>query len=318
MIQIWIFLHICDIEIKHCRWSVNDYIKKFSGYLISVCNYSNLTASTYAETISSFFELIDVAPQDVTEQDCLHFVYVRSKQGTMSKTISKDIAALSSFFDFLIFSHERDTNPVKNIERPRREKTLPRVLSQMEVETLLKNIPTDTAGGLRDVALFELIYSSGLRISEAIGLSMDDIFFDEMLLKVQGKGKKERLVPFGDVAKEKLLKYLDEGRNKLLNKKEVNNTKYKGAVFLNVHGKRISRKGAWKRLQEIANISGIHTKIHTLRHSFATHLLLGGADLRSVQCLLGHANISTTQIYTHIANDTLQEAHNKIFDEELL
>ena len=293
------------------------YIQAFSGYLISSCNYSKLTAETYCETVRNFFSTMQVDAENATEDDCLQFFYLRSKDGAMSKTIAKDISALSSFFDFLVMSNVRLDNPVQAVERPRRERTLPRVLSQTEVDTLLKTIPTDTPSGLRDASLFELIYSSGLRISEAINLSLDDIFFEELMLKVVGKGNKERLVPFGDIAKEKLLQYLEYGREKLLNAKVKENTKTKGAVFLNVRGSRLTRKGAWKRLQEIQAASGVHTKIHTLRHSFATHLLLGRADLRSVQCLLGHANISTTQIYTHIANDTLQESHNKIFNEEL-
>lgn len=295
---------------------MKDYVKAFSGYLLSACNYSKLTAETYCETVRNFFSTMQVDAETASEDDCLEFFYLRSKDGTMAKTIAKDIAALSSFFDFLIVSNVREDNPVQAVERPRRERTLPRVLSEAEVDTLLKTIPIDTPSGLRDAALFELIYSSGLRISEAINLSLDDIFFDELMLKVIGKGDKERLVPFGDIAKEKLLRYLQFGRDKLLNEKVSENTKTKGAVFLNVRGTRLTRKGAWKRLQSIQAASGVHTKIHTLRHSFATHLLQGGADLRSVQCLLGHANISTTQIYTHIANDTLQESHNKIFNEE--
>lgn len=296
---------------------MKDYVKAFSGYLISALNYSKLTAETYSETIQNFLEVMKVSAEKANEDDCLQFFYLRSKDGAMAKTIAKDISALSAFFDFLVISNVRNDNPVEIVERPRREKTLPRVLSAEEVDTLLKTISTDTPSGLRDSALFELIYSSGLRISEAINLSLDDIFFDELILKVTGKGNKERLVPFGDIAKEKLLHYLKHGREMLLKPKAPENTKTRGAVFLNVRGKRLTRKGAWKRLQEIQVASGINTSIHTLRHSFATHLLLGGADLRSVQCLLGHANISTTQIYTHLANDQLQESHNKIFNEEL-
>lgn len=296
---------------------MKDYVKAFAGYLIGACNFSKLTAETYCDTVKMFLESMNVSADKATEDDCLQFIYLRTKNGTMSKTISKDISALNSFFNFLIISNIRQDNPAKIIESPSREKTLPRVLSEDEVDTLLKSIPNDTPSDLRDAALFELIYSSGLRISEAINLSLEDIFFDEMLLKVVGKGNKERLVPFGNMAKEKLIRYLHEGREKLLNAHAKENTTTRGAVFLNVRGKRLTRKGAWKRLQDIQARSGVHTKIHTLRHSFATHLLLNGADLRSVQCLLGHANIATTQIYTHVANDALQNAHDKIFNEEV-
>lgn len=296
---------------------MTDFVKAFAGYLIASCNYSKLTAQSYGDTVKNFLQTMHVNAEEATEDDCLQFIYLRSKNGAMSKTIAKDISALTSFFNFLNVSNVRDDNPANAIERPRREKTLPRVLSEDEVDKLLRSIPTDTPGGLRDAALFELIYSSGLRISEAVNLSLDDIYFDQMLLKVTGKGNKERLVPFGDIAKEKLLKYLHCGREKLLHKTARENTVNSGAVFLNVRGKQLSRKGAWKRLQEIQQLSGVNTKIHTLRHSFATHLLLNGADLRSVQCLLGHASIATTQIYTHITNDTLQKAHDEIFNEEI-
>lgn len=296
---------------------MKDYVKAFAGYLIGACNYSKLTAESYCETVKNFLATMKCSAETASEDDCLQFIYSRSQDGAMAKTIAKEIAGLTSFFDYLIISNVRKTNPAKVIERPKREKTLPRVLSESEVDTLLNSIPTDTPSGLRDLALFELIYSSGLRISEAINLSLDDIYFNEMILKVRGKGNKERLVPFGDIAKEKLFEYLNYGRDKLLNPRVAENSKTKGALFLNVHGKRLSRKGAWKRLQEIQTISGVHTKIHTLRHSFATHLLLNGADLRSVQCLLGHSDISTTQIYTHITNSSLQESHNRIFNEEV-
>lgn len=296
---------------------MKDYVQAFAGYLMTADNYSPLTAETYCETVKNFLTEMNTTAEAATEDDCLQFIYQRSKNGAMAKTVSKDIAALTAFFNFLTVAQVRKTNPVEVVERPKREKTLPRVLSKEEVDRLLKNINTDTPNGLRDAALFEIIYSSGLRVSEAVNLLLSDIYFDQFLVKVIGKGNKERLVPFGEIAKEKLQRYLTEGRTKLLSASVPENTATKGAVFLNVHGGRLTRKGAWKRLQEIEAVSGVNTKIHTLRHSFATHLLEGGADLRSVQCLLGHANIATTQIYTHVTKKTLQDAHNKIFDEEV-
>ncbi|CEM60814.1 Site-specific recombinase, phage integrase family [Treponema phagedenis] len=246
----------------------------------------------------------------------MHFIISRSEAGIMGKTTAKDIAALNSFYRFLILENVRQDNPAENIEAPRREKNLPRVLSPEEVDLLLDSIPLNSPNGIRDRALFELIYSAGLRVSEVVGLSLEDIFFDEQLLKVTGKGSKERIVPFGKQAKQQLQNYIDGARKAFIKPQYTENTETRGAVFLNKNGKRLSRKGIWKRLQEIEVISGINTKVHTLRHSYATHLLAGGADLRSVQCLLGHADISTTQIYTHIETDELEMYHKEFFTEK--
>ena len=189
------------------------------------------------------------------------------------------------------------------------------MLEPDEVDKLLAAIPLDTPNGIRDRALFELIYSAGLRVSEAVTLSLEDIFFNEQLLKVHGKGGKERIIPFGTQAEARLSVYLKTARPLLLKPAHRENTETTGAVFLNHHGERLTRKGIWKRLQEIEQLSGVTTKIHTLRHSYATHLLAGGADLRSVQCLLGHASITTTQIYTHIEDKDLESYHRTFFQK---
>ena len=210
----------------------------------------------------------------------------------------------------------RTDNPAEQLESPRREKNLPRALEPDEVDKLLAAISLDTPNGIRDRALFELIYSAGLRVSEAVTLSLEDIFFNEQLLKVHGKGGKERIIPFGTQAEAQLAAYLKTARPLLLKPTHRENTETTGAVFLNHHGERLTRKGIWKRLQEIEQLSGVTTKIHTLRHSYATHLLAGGADLRSVQCLLGHASIATTQIYTHIEDKDLESYHRKFFEKK--
>ncbi|MDR0540528.1 MAG: tyrosine-type recombinase/integrase, partial [Spirochaetaceae bacterium] len=158
---------------------------------------------------------------------------------------------------------------------------------------------------LRDKALFELIYSCGLRISEAVGINIDDVYFNEGVILLRGKGGKERLVPFGDAAEILLTAYLTQARNILLKGKKTE------ALFVSNLGKRLSRKTAWKNYAALARRSGKNSKLHTLRHSFATELLAGGADLRSVQILLGHADLSTTQIYTHLDTRRLREAHKK-------
>ena len=175
------------------------------------------------------------------------------------------------------------------------------------MDALLYSIDTSDLCGKRDSALFELIYSCGLRISEACGLLLANVHLDEQIILVHGKGDKERLVPFGGRALEKLKFYLEEVRPLLTKGKNI------PEVFVNYKGEAISRKGVWKRFKELEALSGVSAKVHTLRHSFATHLLQGGADLRSVQELLGHSDLATTQIYTHVTNEQLEKAHEKYF-----
>ena len=176
------------------------------------------------------------------------------------------------------------------------------MFSSEEVDTLLDAIDMSTPLGIRDRALFELIYSCGLRVSEAVNMTLDQMFIKQGLIKIKGKGSKERIVPIGDQAIYWLNQYTNNARPALL-KKRVS------FVFLNRWGKRLSRKGMWKRFKAIVEQAGLKGKIHTLRHSFATHLLKGGADLRAVQELLGHADIGTTQVYTHLDKEDLKKYH---------
>ncbi len=292
------------------------YLRAFYGFLISAEAHSKATAKTYTNTLKLFqSEMGKKSIEEASEDDCIQFILKRFDSGIMAKTVAKDIAALNSFFRFLILEGVRKDNPSESIDRPRREKTLPRVLSTEEIDRLFDAIPLDTPNNIRDRAMFALIYSAGLRVSEIVNLKIEDIFFNEDLIKVTGKGNKERLAPFGSVAKKWLKKYLSEARCELLKIKHNENNLYSGAVFLNNRGAALTRKGIWKRMNELSNYTGIETKVHTLRHSYATHLLAGGADLRSVQCLLGHSDISTTQLYTHIEDKSLQEYHQKFFEQ---
>jgi len=289
-------------------------LRAFYGFLLSSEAQAALTARTYLGTLLLFQAwLTEKHPiEQATHADCLDFLIARSQEGITGKTLAKDRAALRSFYRFLMLEKVRTDNPAEQLESPRREATLPRVLSSDEVEALLAGIPLEKPHDIRDRALFELIYSAGLRVSEAVQLSLDDIFFTEQLLKVTGKGGKERIIPFGTQAEQYLKHYLTAARPYLI-KAGTGNTETGGAVFLNHRGGRLTRKGIWKRLQAIEAATGITTKIHTLRHSYATHLLAGGADLRTVQCLLGHTSITTTQIYTHIEDKDLAEYHSHFF-----
>lgn len=238
----------------------------------------------------------------------MEFLASRSRAGISGKTLARDIAALQSFFRFLVLIRKRQDNPVVLLERPARGFRLPRVLSIEQVEKLLSCIRTDTPEGLRDSALFELIYSCGLRIHEAVSLTVNDVRFNEKTVLVCGKGGKERMVPFGKRSAVLLRRYMQDARPALSSALSGN------FLFLGKKGKPMTRKAAWDRFHALTVQAGVPAKIHTLRHSFATHLLAGGADLRSVQELLGHSDISTTQIYTHVENDSLKLYHAEFFD----
>ncbi|HRY72248.1 MAG TPA: tyrosine-type recombinase/integrase [Spirochaetia bacterium] len=221
--------------------------------------------------------------------------------------MARVVSSVHSFFKFLRLEGVREDDPSELIETPKQERQLPAVLALEEIDRFLAAIDSGSPRGLRDRALFELIYSCGLRISEASALTFDGLFLDEKVIRVLGKRKKERLVPFGDEAAAWLRRYLEEGRPALLKGGRSDR------VFLNHAGKGLSRKGIWKRFDLVRQEAGVDAKVHTFRHSFATHLLAGGADLRTVQELLGHSDISTTQIYTHIDSEALGDYHREYF-----
>jgi len=222
------------------------------------------------------------------------------------RTAAKAVSALRSFFRFAIDEGLVKDNPAFLLENPRRRMRLPEVMDKEVVEELLNKVDTSTPFGMRDRCLFELIYSAGLRVSEAVGLNISDIDINSGIAKVKGKGNKERITLFGTEAAERLTEYLKNVRPKLAGK--VNKTR---ALFIGRNGKRLSRKGIWKNYTKPAAIAGTSSHLHTLRHSFATGLLKGGADLRTVQELLGHADLSTTQIYTHVDVGVLRENHRR-------
>ncbi|HBT47384.1 MAG TPA: site-specific tyrosine recombinase XerD [Peptococcaceae bacterium] len=228
------------------------------------------------------------------------------QQGRSPATICRHLAALRSFYQFLVREGVLATDPTATMESPRQARKLPRVLTVQEVEMLLNQPRTKTPAGLRDKAMLELLYASGLRVSELVSLNVDQVDLQEGYVRCTGKGSRERVVPIGPVACFYLKAYLEQGRGRLLKgRKET-------ALFVNQQGKRLSRQGCWKIIKAYARAAGLPLNItpHTLRHSFATHLLENGADLRSVQELLGHADISTTQIYTHLTQKKIREIYN--------
>jgi integrase/recombinase XerD len=228
-------------------------------------------------------------------------------QALSRKTMARIVSSIHALYKFMRLEGLREDDPSELIETPKQSRVLPAVLAPDEIDRFLSSIDVESPCGLRDRALFELIYSCGLRISEAAALSFDQLFLEERAIRVVGKRRKERLVPFGEEAAAWLGRYLEEARPILARKSRSDR------VFLNQSGRGISRKGIWKRFDGLRSLSGIEAKVHTFRHSFATHLLAGGADLRTVQELLGHSDISTTQIYTHLEPETLREYHGDFF-----
>ena len=292
---------------------MNKAIKGFADYLEVELRLSPLSVETYvreAAFFSAFCEINKIETAKVDSKDLIDYFVSRQlgdnvNEGIDQRTISKSISALRSFYNYLMLENYTSDNPVKLIDMPKIYKRIPNVLSLDEVEQLLNSIDIKTPFGLRDRTLFELIYSCGFRISEAVSLEPGQIFLKEGLVRVTGKGGKERYVPIGKEAAFWIRKYLAEGRPTLL-KRGSGRT---NSLFLNNRGNGISRKGIWKKFKGISDKLNLSAKVHTLRHSFATHLLKGGADLRTVQELLGHADISTTQIYTHLDNEDLKQSH---------
>ena len=285
-------------------------VRRFQAYLLSTRRRSILTADVYIreiEMLETFLLKYGKTPFDASGEDLLTYLVYRSQSDLQRATMARIIASLHSFYRFCLNEKLRTDDPSIQIRTPRQDRNLPDVLAPESVEHVLDSIDISTPNGLRDRALFELIYSCGLRISEAAGLTFQQLYLEEKLLRVLGKRHKERLVPFGDEALYWLKKYLTEARP-LLQKNGKSDF-----VFLNQEGRGISRKGIWKRFSQIRTKSGVKAKVHTFRHSFATHLLAGGADLRTVQELLGHTDIATTQIYTHIDEASLGMYHKEYF-----
>lgn len=286
------------------------FLTRFCDDLMLVERRSKETAETYRLSVNEFLnwcvaKRLKIASVDVNS--LLYYAAWRKTEGRSERTIAKDISALRAFGSYLVRQGMWKENHALMLDRPKVQQTLPRVLSVGQVDSLLDSIDDSKPLGLRDAALFELLYSCGLRISEASSLIVQNVHLAERIIIVHGKGDKERMVPFGDAAYKKLAAYLNNARPSLVKGKAV------PQVFVNYRGKAMSRKGMWKRFQAYRTISGVDAKVHTLRHSFATHLLEHGADLRSVQELLGHTELSTTTIYTHVEDKQLRQAHEDYF-----
>jgi integrase/recombinase XerD len=285
-------------------------LEKYHTHLVAVERRAHLTVETYCIEIARFLEWL--ATEKLRAEDAEPLIlsqyldFRKTRDSLDGRSIAKAVSALRSFYQFLIDAEGlRKDNPAAILESPRAKNRLPQVHSRELVEEMLAAVDISTPLGIRDRALLELIYSSGLRVSEAVTLNVSDIFLAEGIARVTGKGDKERLVVFGAVAEQWLKRYLRESRPQLVRSRRVQ------ALFVGRSGKRLSRKGIWKNYAALTGRLGMSSRLHTLRHSFATELLAGGADLRSVQELLGHADLSTTQIYTHVNDSMLRENHSR-------
>lgn len=285
------------------------YGEEFLNYLIIDCNYSDETKESYEfelEKLEQFLQKNNILLEQIQRDDMGQYISYLNKMNLNAKTISHNISCLRTFYKFLRRNHYIADDPLEEIALPKQAKKLPRVLSIEEIELLL-DIPIKNAFSARNKAILELMYATGLRVSEIVNLKIENIDFEMSIVRTFGKGKKERIVPLGDYSLKALHTYIYEYRNQLLIKG------WNDFLFINNHGGCLTRQAIFKMIQALAKEKGIETIFspHTLRHSFATHLLQNGANLRDIQEMLGHSSLSTTQIYTHISNEKLESDYKK-------
>jgi integrase/recombinase XerD len=286
-------------------------VNEFLTFLQVEKGLSKNTLDSYGRDLKKYIEFLKSQKipsfSETNRTIIISYFLQLQKKGHASSTISRNLASIRSFYQFLVRERYLDKDPTINLESPKLEKRLPKVLSIKEVDLLLEQPDIKKPLGLRDKAMLELLYATGIRVTELITLDITDVELDMGYIKCLGKGSKERIVPIGSEAVKFLEQYILTERKKLIKKREEK------ALFVNHHGYRLTRQGFWKIIKRYAKRAKINKQItpHTLRHSFATHLLENGADLRSVQELLGHADISTTQIYTHITKKRLREVYSK-------
>lgn len=288
-----------------------DQLDRFIDALWLESGLSDHTLAAYRRDLEGFSRWLSSISGPLIAQalrsDIQAYLALRVQQGASPRTTARLLSSLRRFFLYLVREGHRQDEPTAEIEAPRIGRSLPDSLSEEQVNKLLQAPDLATARGLRDRAMLELLYATGLRVSELVGLELHQVNRQAGIVRVIGKGSKERLVPMGEEALYQLERYLDEGRPELL--KSLDSS----VVFPGRAGKRLTRQAFWYMIRRYAVLSGIHTHLspHTLRHAFATHLLNHGADLRVVQMLLGHSDLSTTQIYTHVARERLNQLHKQ-------
>ena len=293
------------------RQKMDDSLADYFRFLKLERGLSENTIVSYKQDLKQFCDyLVDNNYSYFPENspDVLDFFEYFGKDGKANSTKIRMNTSVKKFYQWLFNSKLVQKNPMVDVDSPKKQKTLPVSLSNDEVEKLITAPNTEKPLGIRDRAILEVLYATGLRVSELVNLKLDDLHLDIGLIKTVGKGDKERLLPIGDVAIEWTQRYIDEVRTQLV----ANYGNKTDSVFLNFHGNKLTRQSIWRMIKQYINQVGITKDVtpHTLRHSFATHLLENGADLRVVQELLGHSDISTTQIYTHITNERMKKVYN--------
>lgn len=296
---------------------MREEIQSFLNYLTVEKGFSENTRVAYQNDLG---QLCEFAAEEAKKkgnvpswagfdrQAMLSYMLNLKERGYVAATVARKVAAARSFFGFLVAEGTISTDPTENMGSPSVGKALPKPITISQVRRLLgQPAGLDTPEAKRDTAMLELLYASGMRISEMVALDLDDVDLAGGFVRCFGKGHKERMVPIHEQAASTLGHYIEEVRPRLAHGKKVS------ALFLNPRGERLTRQGFWQKLKEYARAAELDVPIspHTLRHSFATHMLSGGADLRSVQELLGHANISTTQVYTHLTTEHIRRAYEK-------
>lgn len=285
-----------------------DLLKSFLNYLAVEKGLSRNTLESYERDLRKYFSFLDnKEPGEITQQDVLDFLSMLSREGMAVPSQARSLSAVRGFHRYLLTDGLSSSDPTANIDTPHGWTRLPKTLSSGEVESLLSQPDLADPLGIRDKAMLEVLYAAGLRVSELVGLRLQDINLERGYVVVVGKGSKERAVPLGEVAAVRVREYLDRARPLLI--KEAGSD----SVFISLRKRQITRQMFWERIKHYVRKAGITRNVspHTLRHSFATHLLDNGADLRSVQAMLGHSDISTTQIYTHVSRERLKKTHEK-------
>jgi len=290
---------------------MRQYLNLFKHYLLFEKNLSDNSIDAYLRDTSRFIDYIETqgikSVDEIRSAHIQRFLHILAQIGLSASSTTRNLSSIRGFFHFLITDNFLVQDPSASIQNPKLPKTLPTVLSYQEVLSILEQVPVDSAQGIRNRAMIELLYACGLRVSELLTFQSDSLFFDEMVVKVFGKGRKERYVPVSHQALNWIRRYLAEVRP-LLMKPGIS----PAILFLNRQGKGMSRMGFWKIINSYVKAANIKRNIHphTFRHSFATHLVENGADLRAVQEMLGHADISTTQIYTHLNRSFIQKEYS--------
>lgn len=289
---------------------MNTYVKEYTSFMTDIRHKSLNTVESYKRDVTQYISYLDgTGVTDIsstTKTTVLSYLLYLQKEGRASSTVSRTLASLRSYYLFMMQNGVVKSNPTSNLEALHVEKKIPKILSGEEVELLLEQPKNCDNKGIRDKAMLELLYATGIRVSELINLDVSDVNVPMSFVRCKG-GKKERIIPMGHQAKDALENYINNVRKYMV--KDENET----ALFVNCSGARLSRQGFWKLIKYYQHIAGIETDItpHTLRHSFAAHLLENGADLHSIQEMMGHADISSTQVYSRMMNSKIKDVYAK-------